>query len=213
MTPDGDNAHDVLHQMQAKGMLGYQGAPVFDDLEGGLTVANVMVVHNRVMVSARALFRAVHEQPAFAATGWQPTAVTHRLLRDGLSVSLNASEDDFQTRTLISRYVRAGDEERGGYLALFFDEAEPPKLQAGLWSSPNTSQVHWRYALSDMVEREDLERLSVPTGELPLSAVEYPSDLELAYDERPWEPGDGSGDVRWAVRTLASAAQALDALG
>lgn len=64
----------VVTQLRLQGLLGYDGAPVFDDLED-LTVVNAVEAFNRTIRVARQLLLTLHSRPAFHAASPRPPNV------------------------------------------------------------------------------------------------------------------------------------------
>jgi hypothetical protein len=92
---------DVLTQLRLRGLLGYMGGPMFDDLEG-LTVVNAVHAFNRTVLAARQFFLALVGQPRFAGLGLAPVGgKSFTMLRDDGSRALTQDEDYFQITTLM----------------------------------------------------------------------------------------------------------------
>lgn len=199
-------ATDVLAQLQRKGLLGYEGAPMLDDLEG-LTRRNAVEVFNRITKAARQFFLQLHGQSSFATSGLQPELwsgnVTPRMIRDGRSDTLTAREEWFEARLFLSLYNHAALAE-GERIFIGFD------LVNG--SSDEIEIVTGRfegYPLSDSVYgvAEALAHEQPATGgdaHLPYEAS-Y-GKARFLYDRRPWIPGLPSEDIEWVLSRAAAAA-------
>jgi len=61
---------DALAQLRFNALLGYNGAPVFDDLEN-MTVPSVVEGYNRAMLAARQFFLTLHGQSGFRNFGFE----------------------------------------------------------------------------------------------------------------------------------------------
>ena len=97
-------AEDVRTKLQLKGLLGYDGAPMLDDLES-LSVPSAVEAFNRSIRAARNFLLQLHSQPGFVDLGLKPFAQNaHRLYRNGGSETLTAQVDWFETTVAMCLY-------------------------------------------------------------------------------------------------------------
>lgn len=203
-------AKDVLAQMRFHGMLGYKGAPVYEDLEGGLTTVNAFDVVNRVVVSARQFFRTLHDAQAFRATGLTSYWSRFEMRRNGTSTSLNQDEEWFQVSMFMSAYKKpAWPKGAGAFAAFYFlGEGDDPLLVSGAFLTRWDDPI-FEYDNSDVVEQLTDTRLAAFAGtELPITSAGPNS--EWLHDERPWLPGEPDTDITWTLEHLTAAATLFD---
>jgi hypothetical protein len=101
-------ADDLRAQLLRKGVLGYEGAPMLDDLET-LSVPTAVEAFNRSIRAARSFLLQLHSQPGFAALHLAPFAKNaHRLYRNGGSTTLTAQVEWFETTVAMSMYRGEG---------------------------------------------------------------------------------------------------------
>lgn len=177
----GRYADDVLWQLRLNGLLDYDGAPVFEDLEGRLTVVN-----------------AVEADTRFVAAGFSSSSI---MQRDGTSRSLNADEGSFEATILLSPYTSPGCPDGVGvYVAVWLtpEDGEHARLQAGIYHRWGGEALVWQYAGAGLAEQPRTEAMTrVDPSMLP--TVNHGRDSDWVLDEIPWQPGDGPSDVRWVL--------------
>lgn len=204
-------AEDVLAQMRFRGMLGYKGAPVYDDLKGELTVVNAFELVNRAAVSARQFFRFLHERPAFRSIGLDPYwGSSFQMRRNGTSTALTQDEQWFEVSMLLSAYRKADwPDGAGAYCAFYFaGDGDEPLLQAGAFVT-RWHELLAEYDYSETVD--DLEDGHLAKFEGSDLAIKCAGDSsEWLYDERPWKPGEPDADISWAIERLQAAASVFD---
>jgi hypothetical protein len=206
-------AQDVVAQLRVQGLLGYDGAPVFDDLEE-LTVVNAVEVFNRAIRAARQLLLTLHSRPAFQAAGYVPFGRNFALRRDGTSTALTESEDYFTTNIALSVYRKEPWPEGAGvYIAVDLSSDDEPELQAGAFFAESSSDLVWSYAYSDEPDDGPSHPRLAATDKAVLPYAAVGARTEWVYDTRPWRPGDGDADVLWALEKLGVASAAWDGQG
>lgn len=201
-------AEDAIAQLRFNALLGYEGAPVHNDLEA-LNLTNAVVLFNRAMAAARQFYLTLHDQPAYRATGLGPVGNSYQMLRNGASTGLSQHEESFQVSTLISLYRRPEWEPGlGAYAAFYFEPDDEPHLDVGAYVTSGTGGLHWDYEWSGGVEDLRSERLlALDRVYFPLGAAS--ERTEWTYDARPWRAGQGDPDVTWAAEKLAAVVAGL----
>ena len=201
-------AADVIAQLRFNALLGYEGAPVYDDLDE-LNVTTAFALFNRSIAAARQFFLTLHDQQGFRSAGLSSAAASHRMLRDGASTGLTQHEEFFQISTFICLYRRpAWDQGLGAYAAFYFASDDEPRLHVGAFVTSVPSELHWEYGWSEPTEDlKSPQLLAIDKKDMPLAAAT--ERTEWTYDERPWRPGGGDEDVVWAVEKLSAVARAL----
>jgi hypothetical protein len=194
-------AVDVTAQLRRKGLMGYEGAPMLDDLEG-LTVPNAVEVYNRTVRAARQFFLQLHGQQAFLDLGFKPPpGWSYRMLRDDPSMTLTEDEVWFTTTVLLSQYDHDDFPERTrAFLAfdLLGSGGEDADMLAG------------RVSCSKL---DDLGAGWFATAIRETAAVDDPLWSEEAtyrsatwrFDRRPWHASQPDEDIAWALARLRSA--------
>lgn len=202
-------AEDVIAQMRFKGMLGYKGAPVHDDLEGGLNIVNAFEVVNRAATSARQFFRYLHETPAFRAIGLGSYWNGFEMRRNGTSFRLSQDEEWFEISMFMGAYRHPDwNQGAGAYAAFYFASDDEPMLQVGAFTSTSASLLV-EYEYSEAVEvLVDPWLAAYPGADLTIKAAG--DGAEWLYDERPWLPGGQDADITWAVQRLKAAASVFE---
>lgn len=199
-------ADDVFRQLRDNGLLDYDGAPVFEHLEGRLTVVNAVEVFNRTVKEARKLFRAVEADTRFVTAGFSSSS---RMLRDGTSLALNADEGSFEATILLSPYTSPSWPDRAGvYVAVWLtpEDGEDARLQAGAFRAWGGDGLGWEYAGADMAEQPRTEAMTRADPSM-LPTVNRAKYSDWVLDEIPWRPGDGPSDVRWVLDRLEAGAE------
>ena len=202
-------AKDVLTQMRFKGMLGYKGAPVYDDLEGGLNIVNSFEVVNRAAIAARQFYRFLHDTTAFRATGLTSYWNRFEMRRNGTSVSLNQDEQWFEVTMFMSAYKKPGwPDGAGAFATVYFAGEAEPLLQVGAFAT-TWNELLVEYDNSELTDALDNQHLTAYAGpDLPIKAAG--DNSEWLYDERPWLPAQQDADLPWAVQRLQAAATVFD---
>ena len=93
-------ASDVLTHLRRKQLLSYEGAPVIDDLEGGLTLGNAVEVFNRCVRAAHLLLVEIRDNPRLRGLA-DPGGRGLQMGRDSYSTVLTQPVEGFTTTTLI----------------------------------------------------------------------------------------------------------------
>jgi hypothetical protein len=202
-------ADDVIAQMRFKGMLGYKGAPVHEDLED-LTVLNAFELVNRSAIAARQFYRTLHTTTAFQATCLTSYWNKFEMRRNGTSVSLNQDEEWFEVSMFMSTYKKPDWPEGAGAFAVFYfaGDGDEPLLQVGAFTT-SWHELLVEYDNSEAGEELKDPRLSTyPGPDLPIKATG--DNSEWLYDERPWRHSEQDADIAWAIQRLRAAASVFD---
>lgn len=194
-------AADVNAQLGRKGLLGYEGAPMFDDLDG-LTTASAVEVFNRTIRAARQFYLQLHGQSGFAALGLGPHEWNYRMLRDGRSDVPTQGEEWFATTVILSLYKHA-DLSEGSRVFVAFDllggGTGDADMMVGLVSFTNTDGLGpYRFGKA-IREPERVE------GDSPWSERAASGGAAWLYDRRPWRTGQPGEDIEWTISRLAAA--------
>jgi hypothetical protein len=201
-------AHDVLTQLRLRELLGYNGGPVFDDLEG-LTISTATTAFNRTVLAARQLFLAIVGQPRFSRLGIKPLGGKNfTILRDDGSSSLYAHEDYFQVSTLMIAGRRSTWPEGAGVFVAVWLGDEEAELNVGAFSATPLVNLAYGYGESDQVEPSELEIAALRDASdevLPVLAATEEKDKEWRLARRPWRSGTPETDVDWAVNGIEAA--------
>jgi hypothetical protein len=203
---------DAVAQLRFRALLGYDGAPMFDDLDD-LTVPNVVEAFNRTIKAGRQFFLTLHGQPRFAALKLRGIGEKGRfaISRDGRSISPEVDEHWFTTHVVFSAYRR---EHWPDGLAAFvavdlYGDDETAMLCAGAVQA-NKPRLDLLYELVEADESDEaVGSLRILDMKLFGYAAEGPAS-HWVYDERPWTPGSSDADVAWAVDHITAAVAALD---
>lgn len=158
-------AEDVLVQMHHNGMLGYKGAPVYDDLEGGLTIVNAFEVVNRAALSARQFFRTLHDSQPFQVSGLGSYWGTFEMRRNGTSKRLNQDDEWFQISMFMSAYRKPKwPKGAGAFAAFYFASGDAdPQLQVGAFNTTwDNLLVEYDYSETRRDHRQEPHRLPRP---------------------------------------------------
>jgi hypothetical protein len=205
-------AEDVIEQLRVQGLLGYDGAPVFEDLEN-LTVVNAVEAFNRTIRAARQLLLTLHSRPAFHASGYLPFGRTFALQRDGTSSALTQAEDFFTTSVALSVYRKASWPKGAGvYVAVDLASDEEPHLQAGAFFAKVSDELVWSFAYADEKDSVSVRELG-RTDKTRLPYVAAGRQTEWVYDTLPWRAGQPDDDIIWALEKLAAGSTAWDDAG
>jgi len=194
---------DVVAQLHRKGLLGYEGAPMLDDLEG-LTRRNAVEAFNRVTKAARQFFLQLHSESAFLGSGLRPELgsgyVAPRMLRDGRSDTLTAKEEWFESRLFLSIYghQELGENERAfvGFDLVNGVSDEIEIIVGRCEGYPTEGIYRLAEALAD-------EQASIADPRLRFEAKS--GKAHWIYDRRPWLPDLASEDLVWVVSRAAAA--------
>lgn len=206
-------ANDVLEQLRLNVLMGYDGAPVLDGLEGGLTIANAAEAFNLTIGAARQFFLALHTATGYVALGLEPYGGRHRILRDGLSDSPTGASDYFETTVLLSLYRKAlWAPEQVVFVSFDLSSGPEPELQAGAGVVAKDGETMvYRWAHSD--EPDGSLRTDALAGaskeHFPYAAL-YDPGAEWSYDGQPWLPRRPDADLAWAIDKLGAACAIWD---
>lgn len=201
-------ADDLVEQLRLNVLMGYDGAPVLDGLEGGLTLVNAVEAFNLTIGAARQFFLALHTASGFVATGLRPYGGYHRMRRDGFSEAPTAAAEFFETTVMLCVYDKPSWA-TGQVVFVAFDltSDDDPELQAGagLVSSKGETMVYqWAHADEPDGTLKDGALRAASEAEFPLPAV-YESDAEWVYDAQAWRSRQPDADIAWAVAKLGAA--------
>lgn len=211
-------AHDAAHQLRNKSLLGYDGGPVFDDLDG-LTIPNAVQVYNRTLTTAKNLLLTLESQERFRDSGLRPSGGTSRLTADGGigQGGLQRPDGDFVTSMIMSAWAKRGWPNGAGvYVALWLtpEGSAHPELQAGAFHAPNhaVNELVWTYA--GAVDEPDDQQARNPnlsrTDKTLLDNVWEGGRTEWVFAARDWVAGQGDDDLRWLLDRLDDATVAWD---
>lgn len=201
-------ADDVVAQLRQKGLLGYDGAPMLEDLDG-LTIPNVVEGFNRSILAARDFFLQLHGQPRFADLGLSPYQAAHKMLRDGGSEVPSQPVKWFKTTVAMCLYKRHGWAPTRVVFACF-DLLGRDSSHADLCVGASDVTGSHTYGFAKAEPDQDLAHpvLSGAAPELP--ETKAGPDGQWRFDRRPWTPGHADEDIDWALSRLASAARVWD---
>jgi hypothetical protein len=192
----GRYAEDVVAQLRKKGLMGYEGAPMLDDLES-LNTVNAVEGFNRTIRAARQFYLLLHTQSEFAALQFAPLEWNFRMLRNGRSDVPTQLEAWFETTVILSQY-RHSNLPDGWVLFVAFDllgsGSGDADMIAGLGG---TSKGLYEFA-NAIQSSENLP------DEEPFRERANAEGCEWLYDRRPWRPGLPDEDVSWALARLAA---------
>jgi hypothetical protein len=200
-------ADDVLGHLHREGVVGYDGAPMLDDL-GSLTLRSAGEAFNRAVRQARLLAQAVVADDGYRALGL-PSQVD--LLRGGNTgrISMTGASWFEQRSFLIVLRPPRAPEGAGAYVLFGVDltppDERPAELVAGaarLSCTPPEAWYHLHRRAVALSPESPLLARQAP--ELPEASV-TPRVAEWRLDHRPWTPGDGDEDLRWCVSRLGAA--------
>jgi hypothetical protein len=207
-------AEDVVEQLRLNVLMGYDGAPALDGLEGGLTLVNAVEAFNLTIGAARQFFLALHTASGFVAAGLRPYGGYHRMMRDGSSEAPTASAAFFETTVLLCLYDKPSWT-AGQVVFVAFDltPGDEPELQAGagfVSSKGETMVYRWAHADEPEGELQDAALRAAANEGFPYAAV-YEPGAEWVYDGEPWLPRQPDADIAWAVAKLETACSVWDA--
>jgi hypothetical protein len=204
-------ADDAVAQLRFNGLLGYDGGPMFDDLEG-LTVVNAVEVFNRTVKSARQLLLTLHSQPRFQTAGYVPFGRAFAMHRDGSSSVVTQEEWAFETSIILSLYRKPDWADGAGLYAavwLMPPGDDDPELQVGAFFAADTRELVWSYANAG--EADDTRSPQLAKRDKTVLANVCATDrTEWVYAGRPWRPEDSDADIIWALDALEAAARAWE---
>lgn len=190
-------AKDVVEQLILNVLMGYDGAPAFDDLEQ-LTITSVAEGFRRTLDAARRFLLALHDQPRFKETELRPYWDSHRILRDGVS-ERSPTAESFGTNAIFSLYRLDGWPKSHAVLAgIYLGEKESAQITVALGDvTEDGDRVADRWAHSgDPEPGEDLGALAnVEPANFPY-LVTYNPGAVWAYDSA-WARREGPRLDAW----------------
>jgi hypothetical protein len=201
-------ATDVLHQLNERGLLGYEGAPMHDDLEG-LTRRNAVELYNRIVLAARQFYLQLQGQRTFAELGLAPVVgqgyVAARMLRDGRSETVTQNAEWFESRIIVSRFQHESlPDTECVFIGFDLVGGASGEIEMLVGRCEGNFELYaFAAALPDEV------RGAASTG-LPFEATS--GATRYIYDRRPWYPDDAAIDIEW-VSTRAALAAGLTGAG
>ena len=206
-------AEDVVEQLRLNVLMGYDGAPELDDLDGKFTITNAAEAFNRAVEAVRQFFLALHTASDFAALDLRPYGGRHRILRDGSSDSPTTPADFFETTVALSLYCKPSwNPEQVIFVAFDLVSDPDPQLQVGAARLTREGEtIVYRWAHSDEPEGQ-LQTAALRDalrGPFPYGAV-YDPGAEWVYDEQAWLPRRPDTDIAWAVSNLQTACAIWD---
>jgi hypothetical protein len=207
-------AEDVLRQLRSRELLGYKGAPVFDNDE--ITIPLLVTAFNRTVLAARQFFLALVGQPRFSKLGLLPVGgKSFTMLRDDGSGALTALEDYFQVSTLMIAGRKADWPTGAGvYAAVWLDEDDDAELQVGAFAADSLTELAYAYSDSTEVDPGELESATLrEAGDARLPELAASATKEFRYARRTWRPGDEDADIEWALAGIEAAANLWDGTG
>lgn len=203
-------ATDVLAQMEMRGLLGYEGAPMFDDLQE-LTVPTAVRAFNRTIVAARAFYVTLGADERFKALGLEPT---RHMWRDGSIENLNSGVEWYEAGILLSTYRRPSwPSELGLFVGfdLLADDEGHAAIHAGAYRAPGIAGKALAWNWSDATDDDDRPvHASLDHQHFTHWDVNGPSDW-VSADPRRWTNDAPEGDIAWAITELTQAAAIVDA--
>jgi len=208
-------ADDVVEQLRLNVLMGYDGAPAVDGLEGGLTMKNAVELFHRMLEAGRQLYLALHGQKRYADLMLGPYWPNHRVLRDGLVEAPAAGGDAFATTVLLSLYRKpAWQKGENVFVSIDLSGADGPGLVVGvglLVQETNPSPVN-RWAWADDADGDlgDEHLDGADKAVFPYSA-EYDPGAKWIFDARPWLERQGDADIAWVLDRLAAGVAVWDA--
>ena len=199
-------AEDVCAQLQRKGLLGYTGAPMLDDLEG-LTVPSGVESFNRAIRAARDFLLHLHGQAKFADLELAPYGPNaYRMIRNGGSVTLTQLVEWFETTVAMCLYRR---EEWDPQRAIFvcFDLLGSSGLEADLCVGACEVTGDFTYGFARAERKQELLHPVLGEASLTLPETKSGADGHWRFARRPWVPGQADEDIDWALSLLDEAAE------
>jgi hypothetical protein len=203
-------AEDVLAQLRRKGLLGYDGAPMLDDLEE-LTVPNAVEAFNRSIRAARDFFLQLHGQPSFIALGLKPYWKEHRMVRNGGSETPTQPVEWFETTVVMCLYKRDAWQPTCAAFVCFDlvgRDGEHADLCAGA-CKVMAGNGTYGFARAERAAPTD-QALRETADEMLPEAMADP-ETEWRLDRVEWKPGQADEDIDWTITRLQHAIKIWDA--
>ncbi len=208
-------AEDVVEQLRLNVLMGYDGAPSVEGLEGGLTMRNAVELYYRMLEAGRQLYLAVHGQKRFEELALRPYWASHRILRDGFAEAPAAGGNAFATTVLLSLYRKAAwSKGQNVFVSIDLSSSDEPELVTGAGlllqeSNPSTAN-RWAWADEPSGLLGD-ERLDAADKAVFPHAAEFEPGAKWIYDTRPWIERRGEADISWVIEHLRSGVALWDA--
>lgn len=194
-------ADDVVAHLRRRGLLGYDGAPMLDDLEE-LTLPNAVEAFNRAILAARDFFLQLHAQPRFEELRLSSIyAPQHRMYRNGGSEALTQPVEWFRTTVLMTAYRRPEwDEKRSVFVC--FDLRGNGRSTADLLAGAAllTDGLTYAFDSAQLGARPSNEALNEAERRTLHEMAANPS--QWRFERRPWEPGNADEDIAWTLKRL-----------
>jgi hypothetical protein len=191
---------DVTAQLRFRSLLGYEGAPMFDDIDTPLTVPKAVNAFNRTILAIRVFYLALHGQSGFKALGFPGG---YRMSRDGTGVSPEGSW--FEATLVLSSYRReTWPKQLGAFVAfdLATDEDTADICAGSYWAEKGYLLESFTGVDYDAEVAPELEAL--PAERFDDSGAAY--GTSWVWGTRQWKTGEPDADVAWAVDQLAAVA-------
>jgi hypothetical protein len=199
-------ADDVRTQLHLKGLLGYDGAPMLDDLEG-LTLPSAVEAFNRSIRAARNFLLQLHGQPSFIELGLLPFAQNaHRLYRNGGSEALTAQVEWFETTIAMCLYRHEGwDPQRVVFVCFDLLGTNGSDADLCIGACEVSREYTYGWVRAAPVDELDHPVLGQPSAVLP--AMKSEVDGAWRFARKPWIVGQPEEDIAWALSGLKAATQ------
>jgi hypothetical protein len=196
---------DVTAQLRFHSLLGYEGAPLFDDIDTPLTVPKAVDAFNRTILAVRAFYLSLHGQSGFKALGFPGP---YRLSRDGTGTSPESHW--FEASFVLSSYRRERWPKRLGAFVAFdlATEGDTADICAGAhWAEKGYLLDSYGNIDSEAEVAAELEAL--PDERFDGAGAAY--GTSWVWATRQWKTGQPDVDVDWAVDQLAAVGAAFPA--
>ena len=207
-------ASDVLTHLRRKQLLSYEGAPVIDDLEGGLTLGNAVEVFNRCVRAAHLLLVEIRDNPRLNGLA-DPGGRGLQMGRDSYSTVLTQPVEGFTTTTLICAMRRqAWPNGAGVFVGFDLVHEDGPQLVVGAYDYRKTvaADIAYGYANSEPGDPRQPALAGADRSALAHGYVLGHAAGEFLCAQRPWAPQDthGGDDVSWVLDRLDDSAAVWD---
>jgi hypothetical protein len=202
-------AEDVIAQLQRKGLLRYDGAPVLDDLEG-LTIPNAVEAFNRSIKAARAFFLELHADGRFRDLDLAPLRKEHAMFRNGGSETLKQPVVSFETTVAMTLYKRKNwDPQR--WIFVCFDLLGETRTHADLCVGLAQVSDTMTYGFAKAERRDSLANFDLQEAESDFFEERFAEPgSQWRFARRPWLAGSPAKDIDWTIDRLRDAGRIWD---